>query len=81
MSKTNDVSAFLMTPWDLLSNNYILPTYIEEKLPPASDVPEEDGWTRVAIKRDEAWVETPLPPSEGEPLKPKIWAMDCEMVS
>ncbi|KAG8889377.1 hypothetical protein FRB98_004470 [Tulasnella sp. 332] len=81
---TNDPSMFLLSPLDMLSHSYRLPTYVE--LPKVVDDPQgaANGWMRAPpVSLPEGWVETPQVPlldPRGNAAKQKIWAMDCEMV-
>ncbi|KAG9021230.1 hypothetical protein FRB95_002537, partial [Tulasnella sp. JGI-2019a] len=80
----NDPSPFLLSPSDMISHNYRLPSYVEA--PKVADDPQDtaNGWTRTSpTGLSEGWVETPQIPIvdlSGKAAKQKIWAMDCEMI-
>lgn len=80
---TANINDFLLTPSEMVSHNYRLPSYVE--LPAAAEDPQDtsNGWTRTPpAGLPESWVETqvPLIDLQGNAAKQKIWAMDCEMV-
>ncbi|KAG8895250.1 hypothetical protein FRB99_000686 [Tulasnella sp. 403] len=82
--KIHDPHGYILTPAEMVANNYVLPSYIEAPEQPETDaIMGQSIWNHQAPVRDSTWVETPnanLFDMEGKPPKMKIWAIDCEMV-
>lgn len=64
----SDVLRYVLTPAQMLENEYPLPTYISESLGQAT--PLGSGWR-----------ETPKPTNDDFVDNPPVYSVDCEMVS